>query len=89
VVDFSTEPGLRYLFTDYIDDVSRNDVDPGLFDSALARALSYQSNELAKRDIARRPVLARNGDTYNVIEGFEHEFLRIFGEIKTIKISSW
>lgn len=73
VVDFSTELAFRYLFTDYIDDVSRNYVDLGVLDSELARALSYRSNELTKPDIARTPVTARNGVTYNLINGYGQE----------------
>ena len=73
VVDFSAEFGFRYLFTDYIDDVSRNYVDLGVFDSELARALSYRGNELTTSDIAREPVVARNGTTYSVINGYGHE----------------
>jgi hypothetical protein len=43
VVDFSVELGFRYLFTDYIDDVSKNYVDLGVFgDNELAKG----SNEL-------------------------------------------
>ena len=74
VVDFSAEVGFRYLFTDYIDDVSRNYVDLGVFENELARALSYRSNELPIADITRIPVTARNGVTYNVIEGYGHEY---------------
>jgi hypothetical protein len=74
VVDFSAELGFRYLFTDYVDDVSRNYVDLGVLDSELARALSYRSNELTKPDIARQPIVARNGVTYDVIEGYGHEY---------------
>lgn len=74
VVDFSAELGFRYLFTDYIDDVSRNYVDLGVLDSELARALSYRSNELTIPDIARQPKTARNGVTYDVIEGYGHEY---------------
>ena len=74
VVDFSAELGFRYLFSDYIDDVSRNYVDLGVFDSELARALSYRSNEVTRPDIARKPVTARNGVTYDVIEGYGHEY---------------
>ena len=72
--DFSGEIGFRYLFTDYIDDVSRNYVDLGVFDTELARALSYRSNELTKPDIAREPLVARNGVTYDVIPGYGVEF---------------
>lgn len=74
VVDFSAELGFRYLFTDYIDDVSQNYVDLGVLDSELARALSYRSNELTIADVPRRPVTARNGMTYEVIEGYGHEY---------------
>jgi hypothetical protein len=74
VVDFSVELGFRYLFTDYIDDVSRNYVDLGVFDSELARALSYRSNELTMPDVARQPFTARNGVTYDLINGYGHEF---------------
>lgn len=74
VVDFSAELGLRYLFTDYIDDVSANYVDLGVLDSELARALSYRSNELTKPDISRAPRPARNGVSYNLIEGYGHEY---------------
>jgi hypothetical protein len=37
-LDFSFEIGYRILFTDYIDDVSENFVDLGIFDNPLARA---------------------------------------------------
>lgn len=73
VVDVSAELGLRYLLTDYIDDVSQNYVDLGVLDSELARALSYRGNELTKADIQRSPVTARNGAVYNVINGYGHE----------------
>ena len=73
VVDFSAELGFRYLFTDYIDDVSRNYVDLGVFDSELARALSYRSNEITKTDIARKPFTSRNGATYNLVNGYGSE----------------
>lgn len=74
VVDFSAELGFRYLFTDYIDDVSKNYVDLSVLDSELARALSYRSNELTMPDIARQPYTTRNGTTYDLIEGYGHEY---------------
>jgi hypothetical protein len=74
VVDVSAELAFRYLFTDYIDDVSRNYIDLGVLDSELARALSYRSNELTKADIAREPVTARNGVTYDLITGYGQEY---------------
>ncbi|HEY9486830.1 MAG TPA: DUF6089 family protein [Chryseosolibacter sp.] len=73
VLDLSAELGFRYLFTDYIDDVSQNYVDLGVLDSELARALSYRSNELTKPDIARRPIETRNGVTYDLINGYGYE----------------
>ena len=73
VIDVSAELAFRYLFTDYVDDVSRNYVDLGVLDSELARALSYRSNELTKPDIARFPVTARNGVTYDLINGYGSE----------------
>ncbi|HET7179833.1 MAG TPA: DUF6089 family protein [Chryseosolibacter sp.] len=74
VVDFSAEIGFRYLFTDYIDDVSGNYVDLGVLDSELARALSYRSNEITGADVARTPTLARNGETYDLINGYGTEY---------------
>ena len=74
VVDFSAELGFRYLFTDYIDDVSRNYVDLGVLDSELARALSYRGNEVTEADLPRMPYTARNGETYNVINGYGSEY---------------
>jgi hypothetical protein len=47
VMDFAGEFGFRYLFTDYIDDVSKNYVDLGVFgDNELAKAMAYRSFEL-------------------------------------------
>jgi len=47
VLDVSGEIGFRYLFTDYIDDVSQNYVDLDVFGSdELAKAMSYRTNEL-------------------------------------------
>lgn len=74
VLDFSAEVGFRYLFTDYIDDVSKNYVDLGVLDSELARALAYRSNELTTPDVARAAITARNGVTYNLINGYGHEY---------------
>ena len=73
VLDFSAEIGVRYLFTDYIDDVSRNYVDLGVLESPLARALSYRSNEITTLDVARIPTIARDGETYDLINGYGSE----------------
>jgi hypothetical protein len=45
-LDLSFEIGYRVLFFDYIDDVSGNYLDLGIFDNPLARALSDRSQEL-------------------------------------------
>ena len=45
VMDFSLETGTRYLFTDYIDDVSGNYVDLMYLNSDLAREMSDRSLE--------------------------------------------
>ncbi len=44
-LDFEFEIGYRFLFTDYIDDVSGMYVDLGALDSELARAMSDRSRE--------------------------------------------
>ncbi|MCK5468557.1 MAG: hypothetical protein KAI99_08610 [Cyclobacteriaceae bacterium] len=44
-MDFEFEVGYRYLFTDYVDDVSGLYVDLGALDSELARAMSDRSRE--------------------------------------------
>jgi hypothetical protein len=47
VMDISAELGFRYLFTDYIDDVSSNYVNLDVFGSnELAKAMSYRTNEI-------------------------------------------
>ncbi len=74
VVDLAAEVGFRYLFTDYIDDVSRSYVDMGVLDSDLARALSYRGHELDPSDLVIIPVTARNGVTYDHINGYGYEY---------------
>jgi hypothetical protein len=73
VMDFSAEIGFRYLFTDYIDDVSGNYVDLSVFgNDELAKALSYRSSEVV--DASRLvPTTDRNGNTYNLLPGYGQE----------------
>ncbi len=75
VMDLWADWGFRYTFTDYLDDVSGNYVDLGVFGSDnLARAMSYRSNELPASDLpALDPYLARNGQTYSTIPGYGRE----------------
>jgi len=75
VMDFSAELGFRYLFTDYIDDVSQNYVDLGVFgDNELAKALSYRSSEIAENIPFLQPQQsAVDGKTYNLLPGYGAE----------------
>jgi len=71
VLDFSAEIGFRYLFTDYIDDVSKNYVDLGVFgNDALAKAMSYRSSEVATPNYT---YVGRDGNSYNVVQGYGSE----------------
>lgn len=70
--DFSVEFGFRYLFTDYIDDVSQNYVDLGVFGTdELAKALSYRGNEIASTNTLT--YTGRDGNSYTVIRGYGQE----------------
>ncbi len=88
VMDLSFETGFRYLFTDYIDDVSGNYVDPGVFDSELGRYLSDRSREAnaaVSGDFRQTEeyltfvsgrlitVQGRDGNTYTKIAGYGTE----------------
>ena len=71
VFDFSVEVGFRYLFTDYIDDVSRSYVDLGVFgNNQLAKAMSYRSNEILT---PTQSYIGRDGQPYNVLAGYGSE----------------
>jgi hypothetical protein len=70
--DCSIHYGFRYLFTDYIDDVSKNYVDLGGFGTnELAKAMSYRSNEVANPTYTYTS--AQDGKTYKVIPGYGSE----------------
>lgn len=78
LVDFSVEFGMRYLFTDYLDDVSRNFVDLSVFgDNELAKAMSYRSNELpeVRNNLYQRLALPStvDGRVYNLLPGYGAE----------------
>jgi len=84
-VDVSFEIGYRYLFFDYIDDVSGDYVDLGSLPSDLARALSDRSREVqavesgATRQTGVIPnnmesyVSTFDGNTYTTIAGYGRE----------------
>jgi hypothetical protein len=72
VMDISGEFGFRYTFTDYLDDVSGNYVDLGVFgNDELAKAMSYRTNEVASFN---RTYVGRDGQTYNVLTGYGEEY---------------
>jgi hypothetical protein len=77
VVDFSVEFGFRYLFTDYLDDVSKNYVDLGVFgDNELAKAMSYRSNELSEYEqlrVASPSTVDGHNKTYMLLPGYGQE----------------
>lgn len=75
VLDLSAEVGFRYLFTDYIDDVSQNYVDLSVFgDNELAKAMSYRSNEIVNPNLLT-PTEARDGQTYALLSGYGQEHI--------------
>jgi Domain of unknown function (DUF6089) len=75
VMDLWGEIGFRYTFTDYLDDVSQNYVDLGVFtggNAAMAKAMSYRGGELSPQP-ATSSYVGRDGATYNVINGYGSE----------------
>ncbi|AYB30604.1 hypothetical protein D4L85_08450 [Chryseolinea soli] len=72
VMDLAAEIGFRYTFTDYLDDVSKNYVDLGVFQgNQLAKAMSYRSSEVATPGTT---YVGRDGGTYTVVSGYGQEF---------------
>jgi hypothetical protein len=84
-VDMSFEIGYRYLFFDYIDDVSGTYVDKGLLNEPLAKVLSDRSVETTaaisgeERDFEAMQQTVRphtytgtDGQTYNTFYGYGH-----------------
>jgi hypothetical protein len=77
VMDLSLEFAFRYLFTDYVDDVSKNYVDLNKLDSELAKALSYRSNEIISSNENVIRVTDKRDNSYGgytVVNGFGWEF---------------
>lgn len=71
-MDLSAEFGIRYTFTDYLDDVSANYVDLGVFgENELARSLSYRGYELGSSNTIS--YVGRDGRSYTVIRGYGQE----------------
>ena len=82
-LDLSFDISFRYLFTDYIDDISKNYVNPWDLNSDLARAMADRTLEPTSattgetRDlsgVARTTITDPNtGDIYTVVPGYGHE----------------
>lgn len=77
VIDVAAEIGFRYLFTDYIDDVSKDYVDLNTLDNPLAKAMSYRSNEITGTQPEATAAILNNPnrysyDSYSVVPGYGH-----------------
>jgi hypothetical protein len=71
-VDASIEMSMRYTFTDYLDDVSQNYIDLGLFgNNELAKAMSYRTNDVAIPNYTYKSEY--DGGTYSVLSGYGSE----------------
>lgn len=75
VMDLWADIGFRYTFTDYLDDVSQNYVDLGVFgNNELAKAMSYRTNELTGYPTSAYTYTStRDNQTYSVQNGYGHE----------------
>lgn len=91
VMDFSAELGFRYLFTDYIDDVSRSYVDLGVFGTdELAKAMSYRTHELAEFNpsavnTSLISYTGRDNKQYYVLPGYGQEFTTEDGSSSNVR----
>ncbi len=76
VLDLWADIGFRYTFTDYLDDVSKNYVDLGVFKDPLAQAMSYRSSELpVDSNFGYSSYTStRDGKTYTTVNGYGSEY---------------
>jgi hypothetical protein len=72
LLDLWIEVGVRYTFTDYLDDVSKNYVDLGVLKSPQAKAMSYRTAELG---LPTDPITYQGRDQtfYTVQNGYGQE----------------
>ncbi len=70
-MDLSADIGIRYTFTDYLDDVSANYVSLPKLSSPLAQALSYRTNEIPGMPANPTPSGVAG---VNVEAGYGHEY---------------
>lgn len=72
LMDIAGEFGFRYTFTDYLDDVSQNYVDPAQLDGELARAMAYRSNDVEGVSTKVDEIIADpyTADGYTTVRGY-------------------
>ncbi len=90
--DIEGEVSYRYLFTDYLDDVSGNYVDKGLLESDLARVMSDRSLEPTDAVSGDRRViyseegqLLRSTNTYEGANGTQYVHIPGYGQPDEIR----
>ena len=78
-LDLSFDFSVRVLFTDYIDDVSKNYVDLDVLDSDLARAMSDRSRDALSAKGETRDISGLNTHIYTGREGNDYEVINGYG----------
>lgn len=78
VFDLSFEMGTRFTFTDYLDDVSQNYVDPDVLNSDLARYMADRSGQASSaegsvRDLALIQTFTSDRDANGIFDGYGTE----------------
>ena len=71
---------MKWLFTDYIDDVSQHYVDLGALDSDLARAMSNRSRDPVSAFGEPRDVSGWQTNTYTGRDGVDYQVISGFGQ---------
>lgn len=78
-LDISMDFTFKWLFTDYIDDVSRQYVDLGVLDSDLARAMSYRGSDPVSATGEPRNIDGWTKINYTGADGVQYEVINGFG----------
>jgi hypothetical protein len=73
VIDIWADFSCRYTFTDYLDDVSRNYVDLGVFPDKLAQSMSYRNYDSHLSLVNPNVYKGRDGKMYTVESGYGSE----------------
>lgn len=79
-LDISMDFTFKWLFTDYLDDVSKHYVDLGVLDSDLARAMSNRARDATSAKGSPRDVTGWATNTYIGRDGVEYEVISGFGQ---------